>query len=503
MLESVAFICGASVMVLEMAGARVLAPYLGTSIVVWTALIGVILASLSFGYWAGGRLGDRNPSAATLGKIIASGAGLVLVAAMLHAPVLEIVTQFQWPLQASALLASIVLFSIPGILLGMVSPYIIQVKLLGYKNRHHHTGSVMGRFFAISTIGSIAGTFMGGYWLVSWLGTRSILYAVAIALALAALLTMPRKQKKTPIIFLLSACLGLGLHSARTAEPPLSIGIERDSPYNHLKVQEGKTADDQMIRCLFTDPGGTAQSCMFLDDPDALFFPYTRHYAIAWHMVPDAKDFLMLGGGGYSVPKYLLARRPDAMIDVVEIDPGVTAIAETYFNLRKSPRMRIFHEDARVFLGRQARLREPPQYDIIMGDTFTSSYTIPFHLGTVECAEKIKALLREQGVFICNILSGTTGDQAQVLQSIHGAFATVFPQTHIFSVSQDTSADFQNILLLAVKSPRPIPSAQNDDIQVMLNKEIPFSLPYPTPPLTDDFAPVERYAMPMLRKKAI
>ncbi|MDL2275974.1 fused MFS/spermidine synthase, partial [Desulfosarcina sp. OttesenSCG-928-G10] len=436
MLECVSFICGAAVMVLEMAGARVLAPHLGTSIVVWTALIGVILASLSVGYWAGGRLGDKNPSAATLGKIIATGAGLVLMAAILQVPVLETTARFGWPLQVSAVAAAVVLFSIPAMLLGMVSPYIIQVKRVQSKTPDTQTGSVMGRFFAISTIGSIAGTFLGGYWLVSWLGTRVILYAVAGALSLAALLTMPGKQRK-PVAFLLFACLALGLLTARTAETRLSVGIEQDSRYNHLKILEGLNAEGRKVRCLLTDPGGTAQSCMFPEDPDALVFQYTRHYAIGWHMVPDAKDFLMLGGGGYSVPKYLLAQKPDAMMDVVEIDPAVTAAAENFFCLKKNPRLRIFHEDARVFLNRHARSNPPAQYDVIMGDTFTSSYNIPFHLGTVECAEKIKTLLRDDGVFICNIISLTKEDEAQVLHAIHGAFAQVFPQTHIFPVYPD------------------------------------------------------------------
>ncbi|MDL2269325.1 fused MFS/spermidine synthase [Desulfosarcina sp. OttesenSCG-928-A07] len=500
MLEGVAFICGASVMVLEMAGARVLAPYLGTSIVVWTALIGVILASLSFGYWTGGRLGDRNPSAATLAKMIAGGSGFVLVAAPLHSPILDLITGWKWPIEVSAVAAAVVLFSVPSILLGMVSPYIIQVRLLTSTGPERRTGTVMGRFFALSTIGSIVGTFLGGYWLISWFGTRVILYVVAATLAIAAVMAAPKMGRKNPGIFLFSACLCMAVLSALTAEKDLAVGIEQDTRYNHIKLQEGESADGQMLRCLFTDPGGMAQSCMFVDDPDALVFNYTRHYAIAWHMVPEAKTFLMLGGGGYSVPRYLVSTRPAAVVDVVEIDPGITAAAETFLALKPDPRIRIFHEDARVFLNQKARMEPKEPYDIIMGDTFTSSYNIPFHLGTVECAEKIRMLLKDDGVFICNIISAVTGDKSRVLQSIHGALDQVFPQTHIFPIYPDRLGEIQNVMVMALKSPRPIPGATDSELAAMLKKEIRLLLPHKTPPLVDDFAPVERYALPMLGK---
>ncbi len=234
------------------------------------------------------------------------------------------------------------------------------------------------------------------------------------------------------------------------------------------------------------------------DDPNALVFDYTRHYAIGWHIKPDAKTFLMLGGGGYSVPKHLLSAKQDATIDVVEIDPGITAAAREFFALRDNGRLRIVHEDARVFLNRAAA-ENPGGYDMVMGDTFTSSYSIPFHLGTVECAERIKALLRDDGVFVCNIISAVTGEQGKILRSIRAAFAAVFPRTHVFPVSMPGRPDAtQNVMLVALKTEKPMPLAWDAAMQAMLAKEYTLPLEQDVVALTDDYAPVERYAMPML-----
>ena len=502
MLELVSFICGGAVMVLEMAGARVIAPYLGTSIVVWTAIIGVILASLSLGYWLGGQAGDKNPSARKLGGIILLGAGFVLLAALVHDPLLRIVAGSGMPLQISAVLAALLLFAMPAVFLGMVSPYIIQVKLVLVGNSGK-TGAIMGRFFALSTIGSIIGTFLGGYWLISWLGTRTILYGVAATLAIAACLALPRPRKAGAVIVAV-ACAGLGVYAGFTSSHDLSRGIHFDTRYNHIRIQNGSfERDGRPMRFLVTDPG-SVQSGMYIDSPMELALDYTKHYAIGWHLLPEANSFLMLGGGGYSVPKYLLTSRPNAVIDVVEIDPGITKAARDYFALPENSRLRVHHEDARNFLNRNADLKTPPRYDIIMGDTFSSSYNIPFHLGTVECAERIKVLLADNGVFVCNIISAITGEESQVFQGFYHAFAKVFPQTHVIPVNYANRPDItQNIMLVALKAPRAIPLAWDDDMRAILAKEYKQPIPNDIPALTDNYAPVERYAMPLLRKRAM
>ena len=509
MLELISFICGASVMVMEMAGSRLLAPHLGTSIVVWTALIGVILASLSVGYWLGGKAGDRNPNPATLSKIILGAATFVLVAAFLQASLLPTLTGMS--LELSAIVAASLLFTIPSILLGMVSPYIIQVKLALMKSKDK-SGAVIGRFYALSTLGSILGTFLGGYYLIAWLGTRTILYAVAGTLAFAAILAASQSKKKIEgkkrsmmsMTVILVMAFGGGAWASADADKDLSQGILRDTRYNSLKIQEGYIGKySSRMRFLVTDPG-SIQSGMLISEPNELALDYTRFYALAWHIVPEAKKFLMLGGGGYSVPKYLLHTRQDALVDVVEIDPGITAAAHEFFALPKDPRLTVYDEDARVFLNRSSSTAASGsgRYDIIMGDTFTSSYNIPFHLGTVECARLILSLLEDDGVFACNIISSVNGDTGQVFRSIHAAFASVFPQTHVFAVSDKRNGfEVQNLMLVALKKPRPLPLAWNAEMQTLLDAEWRLPIAADTPPLTDDYGPVERYAMAILRKE--
>ncbi len=499
MLELVSFLCGGSVMVLEMAGSRLLAPYLGTSIVVWTALIGVILASLSLGYWLGGKFGDRTPTAPKLARIILGAAAFVMLAALIQSSLVPALAAAGLPLEVSAVLAALLLFTAPSVLLGMVSPYIIQVKLARLKNTGQDTtGAVMGRFFALSTLGSILGTFLGGYFLIALVGSHMILYGVGASLVISALLCAPQQEKMTPLALLgLAVGMMIFLHTHRNTEPIQGLSI--DTRYNHLSIAEGRlAASPRPMRFLITDPG-SIQSGMYLDAPQELALDYTRHYALAWHAVPGAKRFLMLGGGGYSVPKHLLHTMKDMTVDVVEIDPGITEAARNYFALPDDPRLTIHHEDARIFLNKHA-VSQPGSYDVIMGDTFTSSYNIPFHLGTVECARQIHALLQKDGVFACNIISAVTGDKGKVFRAIRSSFAAVFPQVHTFQVNSSARGDnVQNIMILALKTPRPLPLAWNDDLRALLATEWTQPIADDTPALTDDYAPVERYAMAILR----
>jgi spermidine synthase len=200
------------------------------------------------------------------------------------------------------------------------------------------------------------------------------------------------------------------------------------------------------------------------------------------------------------VPKHLLAARPDAVVDVVEIDPGITEAARRYFFLRDNPRLRVFNEDARVFLNRATARESKESYDIIMGDTFSSSYNIPFHLATKEAAGHIYSLLKKDGVFICNIISSITGDQGRIFRSMRAAFAQVFPQLHVFPVSSPKQGEeVQNIMLVALKTPRSIHLSWDASMRAMLDKEWTLPIPDDVPALTDMYAPVERYAMSVLR----
>ena len=171
-------------MVIELTGSRVLAPYLGTSLVVWTSLIGIILASLSIGYWWGGRLADRRPEARLLGGIILTSAFATAFVVLIKTFVLGLLQSQIDGLHTAAMSATLLLFAPPSILIGMVSPFAVRLKIEDTQT----SGQTAGKLYAISTIGSISGTFLAGFVLIPGLGSTNILLLMAAVLALASLL---------------------------------------------------------------------------------------------------------------------------------------------------------------------------------------------------------------------------------------------------------------------------------------------------------------------------
>ena len=246
------------------------------------------------------------------------------------------------------------------------------------------------------------------------------------------------------------------------------------------------------VRVLVTNPDA-AQSVMYIDNPAELFSEYTKFYDLAFSYKPDTKKVLMLGGGGYCVPRHLLATRPDVSVDVVELDPGVTQCARDYFSLKDSPNMRIFHEDARTFLN-----REEGKYDAVFMDTFTSWTSIPFQMTTIETARHIRNILKPDGVLIINIIASLYGPKSGVFHGIYKAFNTAFPVMTIFPVSAPDAKyamALQNIILIAQgENVTGIPDSRYTSL--MSHQWLDPFVPDPNvPAFRDDFAPVERYAL--------
>ncbi len=534
MLELIAFLAGAGVMVLEMVGARLMAPYLGSSILVWTALIGVVLASLSLGYWLGGKAADRQPSRRKLGLLLFCAASTVLLIGLGHRAVLGLVGSYGLSLQVAALVGAGALFAPASILLGMVSPYIIRVAIESRGVTAGHSGSLIGRFFAISSLGSILGTFLGGYFLISWLGSGIIIYFLAALLMLVSALSFgPRKLGwfLLPVLGL-ALCMTLALRGQEALEKQARAGrVELDSRYSHMEIVDVKDADGKRMRYLLTGPR-LVHSGMDTQNPDALMLNYTRYYSLAWHLRPGAENMLVLGGGGYSVPKYLLSSRlpegPFKRLDVVEIDPGMTQAAYDYFALKDDPRLHVYHEDARMFLNRfaqdAANGADLPRegYDVVMGDVFGSAYSIPFHVGTVECARLIKDSLKPDGIYITNIISGVEGDAGKLFRGLYASVSAVFPEVRVFLTSDTADGRaVQNIMLVAFKNKQTLPeaaelarmlkegntlapgvkpeyaNAEAGMAFLALKQEWKKPIPRDVPPLHDEFAPVELYSMPI------
>ncbi len=496
LLWIVVFLCGAVVMILELVGSRILAPYLGTSIIVWTSLIGVILGCLSLGYWAGGRLADRRPDYSTFSMIILIAGLLIGLDTFTKTYRLEWLQKNLSDIQISAPIATFLLFGLPSVLLGMIAPYAVRLKMDDVK----HSGETVGNLYAVSTVGSIAGTFLAGYYLIELFGSTKILLMLSLVLVATSMLTAGRGgfvMKSLAALLLMAGLVAVDSYSAVRERAGF---VDVDTRYSRIWIYKTlHYATQKPILALVTSPG-EIQSAKLLDGSDDLALKYTRYYRLAGHFNPGIRDSLLIGGAGYSFAKDYLKRFAGARMDVVEIDPGMTALARKYFDLVDDSRLSIIHEDGRTFINRASK-----KYDAIFCDAFTSLYTIPFQLTTRESVMRMYDLLNENGVVLANIISAIDGDEGMFLRAEYRTYKSVFPQVLIFPVADpDDGRLAQNIMLVAIKSDTP-PAARsrNRELDEYLGHKWTGDIIQDMPLLTDDLAPVDSYIIKMIRKRQL
>jgi len=489
-LEIVAFIGGAVVMILELVGSRILAPYLGTSIIVWTSLIGIILASLSLGYFWGGTLADKNPSYKTLSFIVLISGVLVGLTSLVKNPVLNIVQNSNLDIRLGSVITTLILFSPASITLGMISPYAIRLKTRSVSKSGQSAGSI----YAISTLGSIVGTFLAGFVLIATLGSTKILYILAATLLITSIFSYQEFGGKSLKIYLLVIFIIIAADYFDPLFKPTLV-LDKDTLYNRVWIYESKDSDtDRPILSLMTDVKGR-QSSMFLDGDDSLAIEYTKYFRLFKYFNPTAKRLLMIGGGAYSYPKDFLKQNPDLSIDVVELDPQITLLAKKYFNLIDNPRLTIYHQDGRIFINKTKE-----RYDAVMVDAYHSSLAMPYHLTTKEAAEKIYNVLNKNGVIMMNIISSINGEYGKFLRAEYITYRSVFPQVYLFfASSQNGPLEPGNIMLVALKSPENVDFLKvRGEYESLLKNLWMGSVAVDVPILTDDFAPVEQYVAEIL-----
>ncbi|OQA04097.1 MAG: Spermidine synthase [bacterium ADurb.Bin400] len=487
-LELVVFIGGASVMIFELLGSRMIAPYFGTSLAVWTSLIGVVLASLSVGYSWGGKLADRRADYKMLSAIVFMAGALIGLVAFVQTMILMFLQQVTSDVRIGAVIGSILLLAPPSVLLGMISPYAVKLKV----NSLNTSGSTVGNLYAISTIGSIVGTFGAGFFLIAYFGTASLLFMLSLLLIITSLMIFPSSLSKSKVS--LAVLLLASLWSGAYFKNP-EILVDVDTLYNRAFIQEAThAATGRPMRILLTEPTEW-QSAMFLDRDDDLVFEYTKYYRLADHFNPDIKKALLVGGGAYSYPKDFLAKHPQARLDVVEIDSRLTDIAREYFNLKDDPRMAIYHEDGRTFLN-----KNNSQYDAIFMDAFKSFFSVPYQLTTKEAAELMYNSLSDDGVVLMNIISSIEGQTGEFLRAEYATYASVFPNVYILPTSSPTDRlTVRNLMLVALKSPRQVIWESGDpELNRYLQNRWVRTIERDMPILTDDYAPVDQYIMKML-----
>jgi len=423
----VVFIASFCTLVIELVAGRIMAPYVGVSLYTWTSIIGVVLAGISIGAYLGGLLADRYPRPSTLGWLLfLSGLGALSIS-----PLTNLIggAPFHTRLMIRILLITTIIFFIPSCLLGMISPVVVKLTLKNLQK----TGNVVGKIYAFSTLGSILGTFATGFFLISWMGTRHILLTMGMILILSALVFGDFfKRKKTLALFfiLLSFFLILPLAGfyGYAAIYPSEISLS-NSPIQSLKSLYGyafkppldeetyffKESDYYTIklkRSIRGNNGNPLESLVLdhlvhsytdLSEPLYLEYEYIRIYEemVRWQS-SKRKSFkvLFLGGGGYTFPRFIEAKYPNAEIDVVEIDPEITGVVKKYLGISQKTKIHSVNEDGRWFV---MNCKTQGGYDFIFGDAF-NDLSIPYHLTTKEFAVQLKRLLKPDGLLLANVI---------------------------------------------------------------------------------------------------
>jgi spermidine synthase len=396
------FVSGAVVMALELVGSRILAPVFGDSIFVWGALIGVVMAALSLGYYVGGRMADRRPSYGVFTMILISAGVLILLIPLSSPFILEVTYLSGAGERYGPIIASILLLAAPTILLGMVSPYSVRMSAESISK----LGGISGSLGSISTAGSIFGTFFTVFVLIPSFGVRQIVFSLGVVLIAVAVVGMTWVEKGlifTLVLVLLMPSLFVG------GGPFLGISgnalVRKDTPYSTLTVIDSE-ADGTRTMYLNNMP----HSAMYLNGSNRAVFRYTDYFNLAFLFNPEAERVLFIGGGGFSGPKQFLEYYPNTTVDVVEIDPDVVAVAREHFGVTDDPRLRIFAMDGRAFL------REAGTYDIVILDAYSKTY-VPFHLMTREFFQALSEHMSPEGVVVSNLISSLIGDTSELLKA--------------------------------------------------------------------------------------
>jgi len=484
-------------MVIEIVAARILAPNVGVSLYTWTSIIGVVLAGISIGNYLGGRLADRFPSAVTLGFILLAGS----VFSLSVLPLVNLVSGAVkvLPLIPRIVLLASALFFIPSLILGMVTPVVIKLRLRNLSQ----TGNVVGKIYAVSTAGAIFGTFITGFVLIQWIGTRAIILVVALVLLLMALAFGNLWRAKVPTI----ACLVLLLVIGGVIIPSRAMVAEGlyESNYYTISVHDD-TREGHAVKVLILD--NLVHSYVSLEDPTFLVANYQKIFAeIAAYVAQGNPGFraLFIGGGGYVMPQYLEEMYPQSTLEVSEIDPQVTRVAFEYLGLSPDTSIVTYNEDARMVVPKLPG----SQYDLVIGDAF-NDLSVPYHLTTREFNEQIRGLLKEKGIYAVNVVDKL--HSGQFLRAYVNTLQQAFPYVYLICDGPEWEEDYRkpHVVLGSFQS---LSAAALEDANGQVGQSGLTSHITPQDTLTswlntrknilltDDYAPVDNLVAPLQLEK--
>ena len=481
-LEITVFLSGALTMILELIAARVLSPYVGSSNLIWTTIIGIMLTSMSIGYWFGGKMADKNKEndIKILSNYLLISAIATSIIPILEVVFIDVLSQLSSNLILVAIICATVTFGIPSFLLATVSPIAVKIK----NNNMDHIGATSGKISSLSTIGSIFGTFFAGFILIPNLGVRNIILGCSILLWILSVYLFNKKDKKYYILMIVELLIIIGLNvlggylfQVRNTE----ITRDVDSEYSRIWVTN-LDVGETTYKTLQVDTG---LESYINQETGEMGATYLYYYDLFEYYNKEANDALMIGGAAYTYPMHYLKKYENKTIDVVEIDEKMTQIAEEEFGLDKNnPNLGLITQDGRSYLNYNEK-----KYDTVFIDAF-KGLNAPFELTTYEAMQKVYNSLDENGTVITNIISAIEGDDADFIKYEYSTYKAIFDDVKVFQVNPNHSDDEeQNLILVGIKGNGNINTDKEEEYSELLNNEIK-DFTSDKPVITDDYAPI-------------
>ena len=481
---AVVFVSAAAVLVLEILALRLIAPYVGVTLETNTAVIGAALTAIALGAWTGGRVADATDPGRLLGPLLLVAATLIL----LTLPVVRFAgeaTRGTTDASATLLLAMAAVFA-PAALLSAVTPMVAKLQLHDLR----HTGTVVGRLSGIGTFGAIVATFATGFVLVAAFPTAAILLGTGAVVAATGAAVLWQRGRTVggpaagPLPVAATALLPLATLLVVLAPNP----CQRETEYHCARVVTDPDRVDGRVLELDT----LRHSYVDLGDPLYLEFAYTRALAaVADALRPPGEPVqaLHIGGGGFTMPRYLAAARPGTRSTVLEIDGGVVELGRRRLGVERIPDLTIRVGDARTGLVGQPA----GAYDLVIGDAF-GGMAVPWHLTTREVAEQIRATLRVGGVYAVNVIDYQPDRFARAeIATLRSVFGHVVMLAAPATIAGTAGG---NHILVAGDRPLPL-AAMADGLRqrgdwLVADEAATARYAGSAPVLTDDRAPVDQ-----------
>jgi spermidine synthase len=468
-------ITGAAVMILELLGTRIIGPFYGVGLYVWSSLIAVTLIALALGYFLGGFLADRYP-AIRLAHVILIAALTTLAIPFLSGPILHATDSMG--LRAGAFTSALILFTFPLTALAMVGPYVIKRATRDLSR----VGTAAGSVYAISTVGSVAGTLLLGFYLLPQFGTRAIVFSLSLILTgLAIMVAWHERRTSTGFrsiwpLLTVSLFIGIGAGTGLTAQAKsvegFTVQSEAESLYGWVRV-----VDDERrgFRLLLSD--ASVISAVDLKQNRSLL-GYQEIMGLLPTIHHEATRALLIGLGGGHVAQDLKAQ--GVMTDTIEIDPAVADAARRWFHFEPTGLSLV--GDARYEIRKLST-----RYDLIIHDCFTGG-SEPTHLLSREMLNELRALLNDRGILVLNYVGFTQGEGSEAVAAVHRTLQDLFPHLRTFVTEKSEFTDF---IFLASLEPVAIdPQTGDRRLRWLLDHEHRFAEGSGFI-VTDDYNPLE------------